>query len=100
MAKALGIPFLGRVPMDPSLSRAGEAGTAVSVFTHLTVQVVILRWLFAGCNVLNKHTVKHTIFHVSADLSSPMYFTQAPNPEPCHSGISKLSLVQGPPRRR
>jgi hypothetical protein len=30
MAKALGVPFLGRVPMDPSLSRAGEAGMAVS----------------------------------------------------------------------
>ena len=51
MANALGIPFLGRVPMDPSLSRAGEAGAAVSFLTHLTLQVVILCWLSAGCNM-------------------------------------------------
>ena len=30
MAKALGVPFLGRVPLDPTLSRAGEAGRSVS----------------------------------------------------------------------
>jgi len=28
MAKDMGVPFLGRVPMDPSLSRAAEEGTS------------------------------------------------------------------------
>lgn len=33
MAAALGLPFLGRIPMDPSLSRAGEEGR--SLFSQL-----------------------------------------------------------------
>ena len=28
MAAALGVPFLGRIPLDPALSRASEAGVA------------------------------------------------------------------------
>jgi hypothetical protein len=30
MAKAVGVPFLGRIPLDPLLSRACEAGVTVS----------------------------------------------------------------------
>ena len=29
MARAVGVPFLGRIPLDPLLSRACEAGTTV-----------------------------------------------------------------------
>ena len=28
MAAALGVPFLGRIPLDPALSRASESGVA------------------------------------------------------------------------
>ena len=30
MAADCGVPFLGRVPLDPSLTRAAEAGLALS----------------------------------------------------------------------